>query len=276
MIPVLSTREISILLGDRGLAYGDGLFETMRVEGGRVPLLHRHLDRLFAGCERLGMPLPERGALAARAEGLAESAGAGVVKVVVTRGAGSRGYRPPEKPDLRVMTEIHPLPDIPRSHYTEGVSLQVCTTRIGRSPATAGLKHLGRLEQVLASSELRGDCAEGLMLDEHGHVIEGTRCNLFLVRAGDVFTPRLDMSGVAGVMRTLVLETAGALHLRASEVLVSMEDLVQADEILLTNAVIGIWPVSRIDEMQWRRVPGPVGRRLMTAVSAEGVPSWSP
>ncbi len=276
MTALLSDHEASALMSDRGLAYGDGLFETMRAEGGAVPLLQRHLDRLLAGCERLGMLPPDRDSLAGRVAGLAKTVGSGVVKIIVTRGSGARGYRPPEHPDLRVMAEAFGLPAIPRRHYTEGVPVQICSTRIGRSAATAGLKHLGRLEQVLASAELREDCAEGLMLDEHGHVIEGTRCNLFLVRDGGLISPRLDMCGVAGVMRSLVLEVAASLHIDASEMHVALADLARSEEILLTNAVIGIWPVNRIDALQWRRGPGPVGKRLMSEVAAEGIPSWAP
>jgi len=269
-------RETATLMGDRGLAYGDGLFETMRAEGGIVPLLGRHLDRLLASCARLGMPVPDRGALGARARALAASSGSGVVKIVVTRGGGARGYRPSGHQDLRVMAQAYPLAEVPRRNYTAGVAVQICATRIGRSAATAGLKHLGRLEQVLASAELRADCAEGLMLDEHDHLIEGTRCNVFFARDGIVFTPGLEMSGVAGVMRSLVIETAAALGIGTREGRVSTADLAGADEIFLTNSVIGIWPVRRIDELAWRGIPGPVGQRFMAAVAAHGVPSWAP
>ncbi len=276
MKPVDPGRDTRILMDERGLTYGDGLFETMRAEGGRLPLLERHLDRLLADCHRLHMPIPDRERLAAQSTSIAAAAGGGVVKIIVTRGAGARGYRPPQDPEPRVMIEAFPLPEIPRENYTDGVSIQICSTRIGRSSATAGIKHLGRLEQVLASSELQGDCAEGLMLDEHGHVIEGTRCNLLLARDGVLSTPRLEMSGVAGVMRSLVLETAEAIGVEVREEPVMLGDLERADEVLLTNAVIGVWPVNRIDSLRWRRSPGAIGRRLMVAVAADRVPAWAP
>jgi len=272
----LSARDTSVLLGDRGLCYGDGLFETMRAEGGAVPLLERHLDRLIDGCERLGVPVPDRAALAAHIARLGCDAGSGVIKVVVTRAGGARGYRPPERPDVRVMSQTAPLPKTPQRHDRQGMRLQICSTRIGRSAATAGLKHLGRLEQVMASAELGDAGDEGLMLDEHDNVIEGTRCNVFLVRDGRLLTPLLDMSGVAGVMRSLVLESAGSLGLECEEIRLRLEDLTRADEIFMTNAIIGICPVSRIEALDWQRPPGHVAKRLMEVIAAVGVPSWGP
>jgi len=276
MTSVLSDPTTHALMADRGLAYGDGLFETMRAEAGRLPLLRRHLDRLLSGCERLGLPAPDRDALEARVLRLARTVQTGIVKIIVTRGPGARGYRPPTAPQLRVMTEAHPLPEYPRRNYTEGVSLQVCETRIGRSSLTVGLKHLGRLEQVVASAELRGDCVEGLMLDEHDYVIEGTRTNLFLAMDDALVTPRLDMSGVAGVMRSLVLDAAGRLGIDCREDRVRLADVARAEEIFVTNAVIGIWPAKRIDAIGWNGAVGPLAKRLMTAVAAGGVPSWAP
>lgn len=266
----------SVPADDRGFVYGDGLFETMRVANRRIPLLDRHLERLGAGCLRLGIPAPSTASLAHRARTAAATIDDGVVKLLLTRGSGGRGYRPPEAPCARIVVSQHTAPILPRTWYREGVRVRICETRIGRSPATAGLKHLGRIEQVLASAELTEDETEGLMLDEHHHVIEGTRCNVFLYLSGVLVTPRLDMSGVAGVMRALVQEYAQRIDVVCQERTVELDDLRQASEILLTNAVLGVLPVTRIPSLGWQRERGPITVRLMEAAAVQGVTAWSP
>ena len=261
---------------DRGLCYGDGLFETMRMSRGRVPLLDKHLQRLASGCRRLGISAPATDSLATRVLDSTAPGVDGIVKLILTRGSGGRGYRPPDICEPRLCVSVHPLPDVPRDWYLRGVDVRICSTRIGRNPATAGLKHLGRLEQVLASAELQPEEAEGLMLDEHDRVIEGTRCNLFVCRAGQVRTPRLNMSGVVGIMRELTRELAADMGLVCEEHEIDLDELRQADEIFLTNAVLGILPVSRVGGLGWCRERGPVARQLMRAVSELGVEAWAP
>lgn len=266
-------RPAKIPSDDRGLCYGDGLFETMRVRHGRVPLLERHLDRLLRGCEKLGISAPGRDILIRHIEAAAASlTGEGVVKLLLTRGSGGRGYRP-ARSGPRLVTSIHPIPGERNDRYHSGVEVQLCTTRVGRNPATAGLKHIGRLEQVLAAMELRDEADEGLMLDELDQVIEGTRSNLFLAGDEGLVTPVLDYSGVAGVMRDWVLEAADRLGMRAQESPVSLDDLASADEIFLTNSVLGIWPVICIRELGWESACGPITRRLMNAFNEE-IGAW--
>ncbi len=266
----------SVPADDRGLAYGDGLFETMRVQNRRIPLLDHHLQRLVAGCSRLGIPAPSTASLAERTRTAAATIDEGVVKLLLTRGSGGRGYRPPEAPCARIVLSRHSAPNVPRNWYRQGVRIRICETRIGRNPATAGLKHLGRLEQVLASAELAEDEAEGLMLNEHHHVIEGTRCNVFLYLSDVMVTPQLDMSGVAGVMRALVQEHARRIGVVCQERTVELDDLRQASEILLTNAVLGVLPVTRIPDLGWQGERGPITVRLMEAAAGQGVTAWSP
>jgi 4-amino-4-deoxychorismate lyase len=268
--------EAFVPLDDRGLNYGDGLFETMRTTAGRIPLLDGHLQRLIDGCHRIRIPIPDPETLRAAAAAAATGLDDGVVKLLVTRGGGGRGYRPPESPGPRVLVSVHELPDAPRHWYREGVRVRICQTRIGRSMATAGLKHLGRLEQVLASAELEADDAEGLMLDENDLVIEGTRCNLFIVNRNGLMTPPVDMSGVAGVMRALVRKLALQADLECREEAVSLDELRGASEILLTNSVLGVLPVTQIPSLNWRRTRGPVTEKLMQSAAELGVEAWAP
>ena len=254
---------------DRGLNYGDGLFETMRLHAGRVWLLARHLARLHAGCRRLDLPYPGDAQIAADIARLtAGTAGDGIVRLVLTRGDGGRGYAPPRQAAGRRIVAFHPLgPAGPTA-----MSLGVCRTRLGRSMTLGGLKHLGRLEQVMAAAEVAAaGWDEGLMLDEADQVIEATRHNLFFVRAGQVMTPRLDGCGVAGVMRGLVLDALAALGLPSGEAALRYHELHEVDELFLCNAVAGVRPVRQVagHEYAW----GCVTDRLREPLVAAGV-AW--
>jgi 4-amino-4-deoxychorismate lyase len=261
---------------DRGLAYGDGLFETMRLEGKRVPLLELHLARLRAGCDRLRLDAPHDDLLAAEIERVGEGRGTGIVKLILTRGSGGRGYAPPAAPNPRRIISWHPLPDYPRTHYREGVGVWLTATPLGRNPLLAGLKHLGRLEQVLASMETPPPgCAEGLMRDTPGAVVEGIRSNLFLVRDGHLETPILDQCGVAGVMRRVIIEAAGELEIDVREQRIDLDGVLSADEVFLTSSVFGLWPVVALARPAAHWSVGPLTRALMTRSADRGVAGWA-
>lgn len=238
---------------DRGLQYGDGLFETVAIRDGRPRLLPYHFDRLEAGCVRLGFEPPTRDVLERDIEAVAGASHA-VAKVIVTRGAAGRGYRPPAGPAVTRIVAAFPWPEHPPEAIQRGVRTRTCRTRIGTSPSLAGLKHLGRLEQVLARAEWRdASVAEGLMLDEAGAVIGGTQSNVFVVRDGCLLTPRLDRCGVAGVMRRAVLQWAAQRCIVSRETRLRETDLLSAEEVFLTNALIGAWPVAELDGRLLRR-----------------------
>lgn len=231
---------------DRGLHYGDGLFETMAVRGGRVRFLDWHLERLADGAARLAIPLPDPGTL--RAEIAAVSAAdRGVVKLILTRGAGERGYRPPPHPEPTRLVFGLPWPALAPAAWTEGVRVGWCRLRLGRNPRLAGIKHLNRLEQVLARAEWDDAAmAEALMMDDHGHAICGTQTNLFARIAGRWTTPVLDQCGVAGVMRRAFITWAAARGEPVIERELPAAELAGATALLLTNAVIGAWPVREL------------------------------
>ncbi len=193
---------------DRGLLYGDGLFETMAVSNGRVSSWSRHVARLLAGCERLGMAVDTM-QLAQEADELLVGTGQGVLKVIVTRGSGGRGYRVPDKAAPRRILQLHPWPEFPATARETGVAVRLCTTRLCQNPLLAGIKHLNRLEQVLARREWQDpQIAEGLLQDADGRLVEGTMSNLFLVRDQVLLTPDLRRCGVAGIMRSIILDLA--------------------------------------------------------------------
>jgi len=253
---------------DRGLNYGDGLFETMRLHAGRVRLLSRHLARLRAGCVRLALPYPGDARIEADIARLADAGAEGVVRLVLTRGDGGRGYAPPHGAAGRRIISLHALPP----PGPPALSLGICSTPLGQSVALGGLKHLGRLEQVLAAAEVAmAGWDEGLMLDASGYVVEATRHNLFYVRGGRVLTPPLDRCGVAGVMRGLVLETLAALHLPGGEAPLRYDELDEIDEMFLCNAVVGVRPVRRVADREL--APGQTVAALRLPLAAAGV-AW--
>lgn len=248
---------------DRGLHYGDGVFETLAVRDGRPLLWEQHLQRLGNGCVRLGIPMPAPALLASEAAQVCAGAVQGVLKIIVTRGVGARGYRVTAPVQATRLVALYPWPTWPDEYAQRGVRVRVCNTRLGSNPALAGLKHLNRLEQVLARSEWDDvSIAEGLMLDTAGHVIEGTMSNLFVVHDGQLLTPGLDSCGVAGIVRGVILELA-ARHAIACEITeLDLQQVREADEILLCNSLIGVWPVRELDGVHYE--PGPLTQRLTT------------
>ena len=231
---------------DRGLHYGDGLFETMAVQGGAVRFLDWHLERLAAGAARLAIPLPEPGTLCAEIAAVSV-ADRGIVKLILTRGAGERGYRPPPHPEPMRMVFGLPWPALAPAAWTEGVRVGWCRMRLGRNPLLAGIKHLNRLEQVLARAEWDDAAmAEALMMDDRDHAICGTQTNLFARIAGRWTTPVLNQCGVAGVMRRAFITWAAARGEPVIERELPAAELAGAGALLLTNAVIGAWPVREL------------------------------
>ena len=253
---------------DRGLHYGDGLFETLAVVGGRIQLWDRHLRRLEEGCRRLRLPLPDPAALFGEAQSLCTGRDRAVLKVLLTRGPGARGYRIDRSASAPTrLLLLYSAPAYPAEHWRDGVAVRRCATRLGTNPALAGIKHLNRLEQVLARDEWDDpEIAEGLMLDQHERVVSGTMSNVFAVRDGRLLTPALSDCGVAGIMRGLVLETAAGWGVETAQASLVMAELLEADEVFLSNSLFGVWPVRSIDATPLQA--GPVARRLAAALGA--------
>ncbi len=237
---------------DRGLAYGDGLFETLLIRTGRVRFVDAHLARLARGCAALGLAFSDTDALRADiVRALARAPALAVLKIVVTRGsARRRGYAAGGETPRRIVS-LWPASGggIPQ----EGVDARIATLRLGDSPRLAGIKHLNRLENVLAASEPGADAVfESLLLDAADQVVCGTRSNVFIAHQGRLATPRLDRNGVAGVMRAIVLRECAALGIPAEERRLSQAEVIAADELFVTNARIGVVPVRRLGEHAFR------------------------
>jgi 4-amino-4-deoxychorismate lyase len=252
----------AVPVDDRGLAYGDGLFETVLVRAGRARFLESHLARLTRGCAALGirfqaMPVlrTEIAAAVARAPELA------VLKIIVTRGsARRRGYASQDETARRIVT-LWPAGASPPS----AVDARLADLRLGEGPALAGIKHLNRLENVLAASEAAAaGVFESLLLDLREQVVCGTRTNVFIACDGKIATPRVDRNGVAGILRSIVMRECAALGLDAEERTISRAELFAADELFVTNARIGVVPVRRLGEHAFRM--DTTARRLATHI----------
>ncbi|WP_432473669.1 aminodeoxychorismate lyase [Amphritea sp. HPY] len=269
-----------IALQDRGLAYGHGLFETITLNNGSAIHWLQHMQRLQLGAGRLGIPCDQR--LIAQLDSdlqllLAEQLSAPsrqVLKIILTRGEGGRGYAVSSDMAVTRILMLSDFPDYPDQPASNGIRIHLCKTRLSRNPQLAGIKHLNRLEQVLARAEWDdSDIREGLVCDSSGNLVEGTMSNLFWVTDGELYTPDLTQAGVAGVIRQRIIELAGDYSIPLHEVCADLSVLQSCDELFLSNSVIGIWPVVSCTDKQLSREwqIGNITRQLQQLLAAEGI-----
>ena len=236
-----------IEISDRGFQYGDGLFETIAVTNGQPVFLDRHLERLNTGCQRLYIPFPDAKLLISEAQEISQHSSKAVLKLILTRGSGGRGYRQPDVIQTTRVLSLYPFPDHPDNYKEQGIVARICDTRLGLNPTLAGIKHLNRLEQVLARAEwIDPAIQEGIMLDMKDHVIEGTMTNLFYIKNNTLYTSSLIESGVAGIMRSIIMTLSSDHGLTVIAHTFTKDELLSADEVFVCNSIIGIWPIKQI------------------------------
>lgn len=243
-----------ISANDRALQFGDGVFRTLRLHAGGVCYWARQYQKLAADCNALGIVAPAADVLwqdiltIQRAAGLASAA----IKIVVTRGESTRGYACPSDIQPNRLVQLSPLPHYPATLHTEGVRVRLCQTHASWQPQLAGVKHLNRLENVLARQEWQDPTIfEGLLLDHAGHVQSGVMSNLLLLHSGRVQTPRLEGGGVAGVMRAVACAAVQRLGYAVEEASLSLADVQAAQRVWLCNSLMGLVPVARYATHQW-------------------------
>lgn len=231
--------------GNRACLYGDGVFETMRLTAGRIAFWSHHWQRLQTGLRRLGFPdLSEQALMSALAPALVEDRDA-VLRVSISRD-GVRGYRYSADANVIIDVQLSPLPD----NIWHGQSLKVrwCQTRWAQQPLLAGIKHLNRLEQVLARSEWTDSTiAEGLVCDTQGQVISGTLSALLLRFDQTVLAADITQTGIDSVARRVVLDALPSLGYEVQVQALSKKDVLMADELLLMNVVQGIGSIGDCD-----------------------------
>ena len=244
--------ETSLLsCNDRGLHYGDGLFETILVQEGSPMLWDEHISRMAQGCKQLGMYPPPWKTLEHEANQLCLGSSKAVLKILLTRGVSGRGYRfhsQHEAPKLTRILQLYGYPDYPIINWSQGINLVLCKTKVGCHPQLAGIKHLNRLENILARNEWNDESiAEGVMTDHAGNWIEGTMSNVFIVSDGKLYTPDLSHCGIKGIMRQHIIQLAEEIDIPCQIQTVSTQFALNADEIFVTNSLIGLWPVKNFE-----------------------------
>ena len=237
---------------DRGFAYGDGVFRTIKMIGGLPQFWPQHYQKLVADCAAINIVCPSAELLMSDLQQLfladAENADLmAVAKIIITRGEGTRGYTPPAIiAPMRVVVKS-PMPNYPESRLELGVHLTVCDTRLAAQPKLAGVKHLNRLENVLARMEWHSpDIADGIMLDMQDNVIECTSANIFARFGDELITPNLQQCGIAGITRQRVIELAYTLHLKTAVETFNLDQLLAADEVIICSSLYGAWQVNQI------------------------------
>jgi 4-amino-4-deoxychorismate lyase len=262
MLECLVDGEIAshITTSSRGLNYADGLFETLGVHAGQPRRWQAHMDRLGIGCDRLGIRMPPQAILLREVQTVSAGLVDAVVKIVLVRGGGARAYKPSQDADTVRIVSAYPFPTDIEEITTRGVRARICDLRLSLQPALGGIKHLCRLEQVLASAEPFAEgVSEGILLDREGHVISAISSNIFLILDGNLLTPRLDRCGVRGVIRAQIL---AAYSNRCEQRRIQVDLLQEADEVFICNSIRGIVPLTAIDDQCFEI--GPLTRELQS------------
>ena len=240
---------------DRGLAFGDGVWERLAVVNGEPWFWQDHIDRLARGCERLGLVAPPQSVLLREVQTVTAGRSRSLVKIVLTRGNGAHGYLPSDDPAMTRVVTAYPWPQAPAHRVARA---RICDTRLAVQPALGGINHLNRLELVLAAREMAAHAGyEGLLLDTNEHLISAVDSNIFLVVGDQLLTPRMDRSGVRGILRGRI---ARAFKARTELRRITLDMVPEADEVFLCDVVRGIVPVLTID--RWKFNPGPVTAEL--------------
>ena len=259
---------------DRGVQYGDGLFETVAIRNGQPRLWDYHVERLQTGAARLGLAPPAEATLRSALDDALAEAQANmarcIAKLLVTAGTGPRGYRRAGNEPATLLTGISQSRQLPDTCYRQGVDLRLCNTRLAVQPQLAGMKTLNRLEQVLARNEWQDDSVfEGLMLDTDGRLICGTMSNVFLITGQQLITPAISRCGVSGVMRRHVLAVLDRAAIYCQVRDVAVDELWSSDGVFICNSQLGVLPAKRCGQHSWKLQP--VFRRLSAALRDSGI-----
>jgi len=243
---------------DRGVAYGDGVFATMRTASADMPaeilFLEGHLARLQQSCERLGIEWCVSDSLMHQLTQLAQQHPQHCIKLLLTRGVGGRGYQAPLNAKVTEIVSLHAIP----AHYLDwqqsGITLASSAIRLGRQPLLAGMKHLNRLEQVLIKSQpLPNNHQDWLVFDRKGYVVESSMANIFVVKNNQVLTPAITHSGVSGVMREMLIAALLCDGIAVMATQLTLSDITAADCIFITNSLFGVIDITAIDDFQFSR-----------------------
>jgi 4-amino-4-deoxychorismate lyase len=243
-------------LPDRGVDFGDGLFETILLHNARPVFLDLHLARLSLGLQTLALP----DCLAAVQQQIQQACSAidtgwrwAALRLSVLRSPGPRGYAPAQGLAPRILINVTAL-ERDCATLSAPASLNVAGMRLSTQPALARIKHLNRLEQIVAATQAQAEHVdECLMLDQMDHLVSVIAGNLFLVTQGEVLTPVLDHCGVAGTRRSLIIDRwAPSIGLKVRETRLTLADLPHAQEVFYSNSLLTVRPIARVGDRSWR------------------------
>ena len=250
MFLINGTPGDSISVQDRGLHYGDGVFETIAVYQDKLLCWDKHYQRLKHGCQRLDISCPDQQLLLDESRQLLSDTKT-VIKIIITRGPGGRGYNPHGEFNPTRVVACYPWPDYPDNLSVDGIKARICSLRLANNPELAGIKHLNRLEQVMARNEWNdAEISEGLMMDQDDNLVEGTMSNIFIIKDKMLITPDLSRCGIHGIIRQCIIELAPKLEMTTETRNLKKHELSEADEVFLCNSTFGIWSVREIDGKQ--------------------------
>lgn len=240
---------------DRGFAYGDGVFRTMIMRNGLPDFWPLHYQKLVADCSAIGIVCPSAELLMSDLHQLFSVDEVAVAKIMITRGEGNRGYTPPAVTAPTRVVIRSKMPDYPQDNFSVGVNLCICNTRLAIQPKLASIKHLNRLENVLARMEwqdanVASGIVEGILLDMDDHVIECTSANVFARFGNNLVTPDLSFCGIAGITRQHILDIAHTLSLVPVVEKFDLNKLYQADEMIISSSLYGAWQVRSIQNLE--------------------------
>lgn len=254
-------KSCALNIQDRGLSYGHGVFETIKISAYKPLLLEAHLQRLLASCERI--KISTEGLLANLEDDLAliTPLESGVLKIIVTAGIGGRGYQLPADPSPTRIVQLLPFPTYPDQPAVKGITARWCNVQLSSAPLLAGIKHLNRLEQVLARAEWTDiSIREGILCGDDGYIAEGTMSNIFIVKDNILKTPNLQNYGVEGIMRNHLIDLARSINLCVEVCGLTKNDLLAADEVFFCNSLIEVWPLHQLEQQRFE--VGQITRKL--------------
>ena len=262
-------KDNRISVYDRAFQYGDGIFETIAYKNNTLMYWNEHIQRLNNACRILQLNIiDEKIWLKDIKKIIKDNQQDLVIKLVYSRGEGQRGYKIAESVDPIRVVMSSPLPVYAEDTHSCGVKLMICKTPASSNSRLAGIKHLNKLENVLARNEWSDDeIFEGLMLDDYGNVIEGTMTNLFAVKNDSLYTPILKRSGVNGIIRQRIIDLAKNNNIVIQQIGIKLDKLLEMDEIFISNSLIGLCPVKQIDNNQYKI--GSITRQLMNKLQQD-------
>ena len=237
---------------DRGLHYGDGVFETIACVGNSAVFIQQHLNRMENGARRLNIPFPDRQLFLDDINCLLRGSNSNsIIKLILTRGRGKRGYRYEKTQIPMRICMLSAWPDYVAHWREHGIATRFCQTQVSVNPQLAGIKSLNRLDSVLASSELGPAFNEGFLSDIDGNVIEGSMSNIFIVSNGTLVTPDLSRCGVNGIMREQIIDIAQNNSIKVETRNITRDEMLESREIFISNSVIGACVVKQLEKQSY-------------------------